>query len=186
MKDFLKAEIYYFFCSHRQFRSTILTDSSSLYSLSPPSVPPAPPTLYVQGSSRDALTLRWSLRPHHALVRGYILNYKREYGNWEEVRFHTRFMLFGVGGGAIRCLFAVCAVLRSHFFIIVVLRRRKCDPVCLHLLLSLCVRSWDLGCVYIFCCAFVGGGVIVSLFTVFVVCVKGSRSLRVCLRFSLR
>ncbi|ROT63266.1 Down syndrome cell adhesion molecule-like protein [Penaeus vannamei] len=70
-------------------------------------VPPAPPTLYVQGSSRDALTLRWSLRPHHALVRGYILNYKREYGNWEEVRFHTRFMLFGVGGGAFRCLFAV-------------------------------------------------------------------------------
>lgn len=55
-------------------------------------VPPAPPTLYVQGSSRDALTLRWSLRPHHALVRGYILNYKREYGNWEEV---------GPGGGLI-------------------------------------------------------------------------------------
>ncbi|XP_069971593.1 cell adhesion molecule Dscam1 [Penaeus vannamei] len=52
-------------------------------------VPPAPPTLYVQGSSRDALTLRWSLRPHHALVRGYILNYKREYGNWEEVELHT-------------------------------------------------------------------------------------------------
>ncbi|XP_042239240.1 Down syndrome cell adhesion molecule-like protein Dscam2 isoform X3 [Homarus americanus] len=52
-------------------------------------VPPAPPTLYVQGSSRDALTLRWSLRPHHAPVRGYIMNYKREYGNWEEVELHT-------------------------------------------------------------------------------------------------
>ncbi|KAK4293506.1 hypothetical protein Pmani_033801, partial [Petrolisthes manimaculis] len=52
-------------------------------------VPPAPPTLYVQGSTRDALTLRWSLRPHHALVRGYIMNYKREYGNWEEVELHT-------------------------------------------------------------------------------------------------
>lgn len=153
MKDFLKAEIYYFFCSHRQFRSTILTDSSSLYSLSPPSVPPAPPTLYVQGSSRDALTLRWSLRPHHALVRGYILNYKREYGNWEEVRFHTRFMLFGVGGGAIRCLFAVCAVLRSHFFIIVVLRRRKRDP----------------GFVYIFCCRFASGAGTLGAFTFFVV-----------------
>lgn len=48
-------------------------------------MPPAPPTLYVQGSSRDALTLRWSLKPHHAPVRGYIMNYKREYGNWEEV-----------------------------------------------------------------------------------------------------
>ncbi|XP_050698368.1 cell adhesion molecule Dscam2-like isoform X2 [Eriocheir sinensis] len=52
-------------------------------------VPPAPPTLYVQGSSRDALTLRWSLKPHHAPVRGYIMNYKREYGNWEEVELHT-------------------------------------------------------------------------------------------------
>ncbi|CAL4068056.1 unnamed protein product [Meganyctiphanes norvegica] len=48
-------------------------------------VPPSPPTLYVQGSSRDALTLRWSLRPHHTPVRGYIMNYKREYGDWEEV-----------------------------------------------------------------------------------------------------
>ncbi|XP_066972085.1 cell adhesion molecule Dscam1 [Macrobrachium rosenbergii] len=52
-------------------------------------VPPAPPILYVQGSSRDALTLRWNLRPHHTPVRGYIMNYKREYGDWEEVELHT-------------------------------------------------------------------------------------------------
>lgn len=170
MKDFLKAEIHYFFCSHRQFRSTILTDSStSLYTLSPPSVPPAPPTLYVQGSSRDALTLRWSLRPHHALVRGYILNYKREYGNWEEVRFHTRFMLFGVGGGAIRCLFAVCVVLRSHFssllfyvggsvipglftFAAVALRQELGPWVRLHFLLCIRWRRCDSVFVYSFCC----------------------------------
>lgn len=166
MKDFLKAGIHYFFCSHRQFRSTILTDSSSLYSLSPPSVPPAPPTLYVQGSSRDALTLRWSLRPHHALVRGYILNYKREYGNWEEVRFHTLVscclaseevppgvclqfalfyvhifssLLFYVGGSVIPGLFTFAAV---------ALRQELGPWVRLH-----------------FCCTFVGGGVSVFVYS---------------------
>ncbi|XP_076048641.1 Down syndrome cell adhesion molecule 4 isoform X2 [Oratosquilla oratoria] len=52
-------------------------------------VPPRPPTLYVQGSSRDSITLRWSLDAQDSPVRGYIINYKREYGDWEEVQLNT-------------------------------------------------------------------------------------------------
>lgn len=50
-------------------------------------VPPAPPSLFIQESSKDALNLKWTLRPHHSHVRGFIINYKRDFGDWEEVSF---------------------------------------------------------------------------------------------------
>ena len=52
-------------------------------------VPPVPPMLYVEGRTRHSISLKWSLVPNHSPVHGYIINYKKNFGDWEEVQLAT-------------------------------------------------------------------------------------------------
>uniref|UniRef100_T1JCZ7 Down syndrome cell adhesion molecule-like protein Dscam2 n=1 Tax=Strigamia maritima TaxID=126957 RepID=T1JCZ7_STRMM len=49
-------------------------------------VPPGPPSLFVTGITESSLELRWrNLNSGGAAIQGYVLNYKREFGEWEQV-----------------------------------------------------------------------------------------------------
>lgn len=51
------------------------------------SVPPAPPLLHATMSTSNSITVQWKQGDDGgAPIRGYVLQYKREYGEWEEVK----------------------------------------------------------------------------------------------------
>ncbi|XP_048512285.1 Down syndrome cell adhesion molecule-like protein Dscam2 isoform X3 [Athalia rosae] len=50
-------------------------------------VPPAPPLLHATVSTSTSITVQWKQGDDGgAPIRGYVLQYKREYGEWEEVK----------------------------------------------------------------------------------------------------
>lgn len=54
-------------------------------------MPPSPPTLLATGTTNDAVQLRWTLGDTGgAPVKGYLLSYRREYAEWEEVMLDRR------------------------------------------------------------------------------------------------
>ncbi|XP_046745786.1 Down syndrome cell adhesion molecule-like protein Dscam2 isoform X2 [Diprion similis] len=50
-------------------------------------VPPAPPLLHATISTSNSITVQWKQGDDGgAPIRGYVLQYKREYGEWEEIK----------------------------------------------------------------------------------------------------
>ncbi|XP_065344124.1 cell adhesion molecule Dscam1 isoform X3 [Cloeon dipterum] len=53
-------------------------------------VPPEPPVLAVVGAQADGLQLQWSSKKNGgSAVLGYVVNYKRDYGDWEELQIES-------------------------------------------------------------------------------------------------
>ncbi|XP_059483764.1 cell adhesion molecule Dscam2 [Neocloeon triangulifer] len=53
-------------------------------------VPPEPPVLSVVGAQVDGLQLQWSSKKNGgSAILGYVVNYKRDYGDWEELQIES-------------------------------------------------------------------------------------------------
>jgi Down syndrome cell adhesion molecule len=53
-------------------------------------VPPEPPVLSVGGAQVDGLQLQWSSKMNGgSAIMGYVVNYKRDYGDWEELQIES-------------------------------------------------------------------------------------------------
>ncbi|XP_012280177.1 Down syndrome cell adhesion molecule-like protein Dscam2 [Orussus abietinus] len=58
-------------------------------------VPPAAPILHATGSTSNSIKVQWKNSDDGgAHIKGYILHYKREFGEWEEVKVSHRFNSF--------------------------------------------------------------------------------------------
>ncbi|XP_072160841.1 cell adhesion molecule Dscam1 [Bemisia tabaci] len=54
-------------------------------------IPPAPPQLMVVDEDTDSLSLQWANQPQLDIpILGYVINYKREHGDWEEVHIDSK------------------------------------------------------------------------------------------------
>ncbi|XP_014256768.1 Down syndrome cell adhesion molecule-like protein Dscam2 [Cimex lectularius] len=50
-------------------------------------IPPDPPVLSISNVETDSLHLKWKMKSNYDIpVLGYIINYKREHGDWEEIQ----------------------------------------------------------------------------------------------------
>ncbi|KAK3913833.1 Down syndrome cell adhesion molecule-like protein Dscam2, partial [Frankliniella fusca] len=53
-------------------------------------VPPGPPALTVLATDADSLHLQWSDSEPGVPVLGYVINYKRDHGDWEELQLESK------------------------------------------------------------------------------------------------
>lgn len=54
-------------------------------------VPPSPPALLATSSSQSSVQLQWKMgETGGAPVRGYLLSYKKEFADWEEITLDRR------------------------------------------------------------------------------------------------